>query len=334
MAPKPLPWDESLQQTPTPLSVKDWDRTVVAEWVLQEILEVKEWWEEGQARIEAKDLPSCVNSMRAEHFASGKIIYTCYNSLEKLLELLCNNNSILDLNSCYLLDDQLYYTWYSLGTPFSLRQKELARCPWYIWPAEGLGLVQATRLPHTANTREFSKMEWTRGGAPVRHIVSSLTRDPSNTGNPLVRFIRSLGTSPRAAARWLSLGRSRWEVTDSGMTAVAWKTDSYEQVWFLPNEVLFKAYSHVEFAATLKFNPEVYLCKSFTSATCVFEFICIFGNMLIRRALTKPIAGVTPAVESLEIFRPKLSVFICICCAPSHSPPRTAVVLTWIFTLW
>lgn len=62
-------WNNS----PEVASFKDWNRTVVVEWMVQKTLEVKGWWEGGRTRVEAKDLAGCSDSTWVRCFPSGKL---------------------------------------------------------------------------------------------------------------------------------------------------------------------------------------------------------------------------------------------------------------------
>lgn len=90
---------------------------------MQEVLEVKSWWEGGLAWTEAKDLLGCASSTLAQHFTSGKLTFslflitntfffiyyyhyyfTLYSALKLHVVVFYSDYSILDLDSCHLLD--------------------------------------------------------------------------------------------------------------------------------------------------------------------------------------------------------------------------------------
>lgn len=82
-----------------------WDWTVLALWC-------KKYW-----KLRG-DLPGSVNGTQTRCFASGILSKCQYNStryttVKKLHELLCSDNSIVDLDSRHLLDDLLYHTWHN-----------------------------------------------------------------------------------------------------------------------------------------------------------------------------------------------------------------------------
>lgn len=82
--------------------------------VVQEVLEVERWRDGSRGNY----LPGSVNGTQTRCFASGILSKCQYNStryttVKKLHELLCSDNSIVDLDSRHLLDDLLYHTWHN-----------------------------------------------------------------------------------------------------------------------------------------------------------------------------------------------------------------------------